>query len=56
MKPMTNNPLAVALNRAQLEELIQKLPKPCIPKDQLEAGFLLGVQYVRALLEERLKD
>lgn len=53
---MEPNDLRLALSKAQLRELLNKLPKPVVPKDQLEAGFLLGVQHVRDLLQAYLKE
>lgn len=53
---MEPNDLRMALSKAQLRELLRKLPKPNVPKDQLEAGFLLGIQYVRDLLQEFIKE
>lgn len=53
---MEPSDIRMALSKAQLRELLRKLPKPTVPKDQLEAGYLLGVQYVRDLLQEYLKE
>lgn len=53
---MDPNDLRMALSKAQLRELLRKLPKPIVPKDQLEAGYLLGIQYVRDLLQEYIKE
>ena len=36
----------VRIEQAVFDALAKELPKPCVPKSELEAGVLLGVQMV----------
>jgi len=45
-KDLTKEITKVRIEQAVFDALAKDLPKPCVPKSELEAGVLLGVQMV----------
>lgn len=45
-EPSVNIVTKVRIEQNVFDALAKELPKPCVPKSELEAGVLLGVQMV----------
>ena len=45
-RQLTKEVTKVRIEQAVFDALVKELPKPCVPKSDLEAGVLLGVQMV----------